>query len=78
MNWATEGNLKDGDFIVYDEKNDEEILEIRHGFISKKHLNLILAAPDLLDALIELVSCLDAGYKGEFTKARAAIAKATQ
>ena len=45
---------------------------------NKNDAKLIAAAPDLLDALTELVSCLDAGYKGEFTKARAAIAKATK
>ena len=38
---------------------------------------LIAAAPDLLDALITLVDCVDGNYKDVTDLARAAIAKAT-
>ena len=38
---------------------------------------LIAAAPDLLDALITLVDCVDVNYKDVTDLARAAIAKAT-
>ncbi len=51
MSWEKEGSIEDGDFLIYDEKTDKEIIEIRQGFISKKYLDLILAAPDLLECL---------------------------
>jgi hypothetical protein len=82
MNWKQEGSVDDGDFLIYDEKIDEEVIEIRNGFISKRYLDLILAAPDLLDALI---ACNDAmEYMSEYDipvylpqQVKDAIAKAT-
>ena len=55
MNWTHEGSFENGDFLIYDEKTDKEIIEIRQGFISKKHLDLILAAPALLECLESLL-----------------------
>ncbi|CAN0620485.1 conserved protein of unknown function [Burkholderia multivorans] len=43
----------------------------------KANARLIAAAPDLLDALEEIVNTPHLGGKGGFQKARAAIAKAT-
>ena len=79
--WVAEGSTRDGDFAIYNEETYEEVLDIHTGDIKKNNLNLILAAPDLLEALIEMIE-LCPFIAPDITSnlidnAHAAIAKAT-
>lgn len=57
---------------------DSEVLGYSEWMrVKDDDLVLMAAAPDLLDALITLVDCVDGNYKDVTDLARAAIAKAT-
>ena len=83
MSWEKKGCVDEGNFLIYKFTNKDtyqHIIEIRQGFISEKHIRLILAAPDLLDALIEITdwyeSVTNTIENKHIEKARAAISKA--
>ena len=79
MNWSVLKNFHGcGTPPTYDVISTRSLSTISKGLSSETHAHLIAAAPDLLEALLEIVSCYDASDDSELvTAARAAIKKAS-
>ena len=76
--WIYEGNTQDGDFCIYQEGTCDEVLDIHTGTVRMRNLPLILAAPDLYEALVEMEAFgTRQGWEHvAINKARQALAKA--
>lgn len=61
--WICEGITRDGDFAIYNEKTFEEVLDIHTGTIHEKNLPLILAAPEMYEALVNVLDSWSEGYR---------------
>jgi hypothetical protein len=77
--WVSEGSTQDGDFTIYNAKTFDGVLDIHVGTFKENNLSLILAAPELLDALLYLLAAWErtiGANSDETYKAKTAIAKA--
>jgi hypothetical protein len=84
--WEIKGSLKDGDFWINGESHNYDTVIVANPdfIVSEANAKLIAAAPDLLEALIEIIARYDRYGNhvpmpsADIEKSRAAIAKATQ
>ncbi|MGB4499625.1 MAG: hypothetical protein WBI40_13135 [Methylococcaceae bacterium] len=81
--WLSDGSTDDGDFVIYNFDCEPNVIKINHGSINPDDFNLILAAPELLEALIACDEAME--YMSEYDipitlpqQVKDAIAKATQ
>ena len=49
--WLSDGSTENGDFVIFNENCNHNVIRINHGSINPDDFNLILAAPDMFEVL---------------------------
>ena len=54
--WLSDGSTDNGDFVIFNENCNHNVIEIRYGSINPDDFNLILVAPEMYEMLSEIAN----------------------